>query len=104
MLNNKIVIDKPQRIEYLDSARGIASMMVVLGHFINWRLSNNFWVKVIPLTIVGGTDAVSFFFVLSGFVLSYKARVKCQNIFNKTFFSSIPRICNCRPFRFSLLP
>lgn len=85
MLNNKIVIDKPQRIEYLDSARGIASMMVVLGHFINWRLSNNFWVKVIPLTIVGGTDAVSFFFVLSGFVLSYKYLILKQELNVKIF-------------------
>ena len=72
MLNDKTNLENSNRLDYLDSARGIASMMVVLGHFVNWRLSNNLYVKIFPLSIINGADAVSFFFVLSGFVLSYK--------------------------------
>ena len=59
------------RIDYLDSVRGIAAMMVVVYHFIGWR-----WEKELSFHIsamfFNGSDAVSFFFVLSGFVLSYK--------------------------------
>jgi len=62
---------KTTRIVYLDSVRGIAALMVVFYHFIGWRwpdtLSFHLW-----SFILNGADAVSFFFVLSGFVLSYK--------------------------------
>ena len=60
-----------QRIEYLDSVRGIAAMMVVIYHFIGWRWPD--YTKYHAASMVfNGADAVSFFFVLSGFVLSYK--------------------------------
>lgn len=60
-----------QRLDYLDAARGIAALMVFFGHYLKWRLGDR---PVIQwLCILGNPhDAVSFFFVLSGFVLSYK--------------------------------
>lgn len=60
-----------KRLEYLDSVRGIAAMMVVVYHFIGWKWGDYTKYHVASL-IFNGSDAVSFFFVLSGFVLSYK--------------------------------
>ncbi|MFT4758851.1 MAG: peptidoglycan/LPS O-acetylase OafA/YrhL [Paraglaciecola sp.] len=57
-------------IHYLDSIRGIAAMMVMVFHFLNWRWVDTTQVKAITF-IFNGSNAVSFFFVLSGFVLSY---------------------------------
>ena len=59
------------RIEYLDSIRGIAALMVVVYHFIGWRWPDHTTYHAASM-IFNGADAVSFFFVLSGFVLSYK--------------------------------
>ena len=58
------------RLNYLDALRGIASLMVVVYHFIGWRWENNpefHWGAM----LFNGSDAVSFFFVLSGLVLAY---------------------------------
>ncbi len=62
---------KTTRLEYLDAVRGIAAMMVVVYHFIGWKWGDYTKYHVASL-IFNGSDAVSFFFVLSGFVLSYK--------------------------------
>ena len=61
----------PRHLNYLDSARGIAAIMVMVYHYINWKYDS---VRgMIAASIVfNGADAVSFFFVLSGFVLSYQ--------------------------------
>lgn len=59
------------RIEYLDSIRGIAAMMVVVYHFIGWKWADKIEYHMASM-IFNGADAVSFFFVLSGFVLTYK--------------------------------
>ncbi len=59
-----------QRIYYLDSIRGIAAMMVVFYHFIGWYSHESLSYKL-SVFIFNGSDAVSFFFVLSGFVLAY---------------------------------
>lgn len=62
---------KNKHLGCLDAARGIAALVVMVYHYINWRSWNHF--KSILATIIfNGIDAVSFFFVLSGFVLSYK--------------------------------
>jgi len=45
-------------------------MIVVVGHYIGWKWSDEFAFKVAAF-VFNGSDAVSFFFVLSGFVLSY---------------------------------
>jgi len=56
---------------YLDSVRGIAAMLVVFYHFIGWHWGSEPTFHLASF-IFNGADAVSFFFVLSGFVLSYK--------------------------------
>lgn len=59
------------RLEYLDSVRGIAALMVVFYHFIGWKWGEEPAYHLASM-FFNGSDAVSFFFVLSGFVLSYK--------------------------------
>lgn len=59
-----------QRFAYLDSMRGIAALMVLFGHFILWRYVDYPIAKSLYL-LFNAHDAVSFFFVLSGFVLSW---------------------------------
>lgn len=61
---------KTQRIGYLDAARGIAACMVMVYHYTGWKYPDNLWVKLSHI-VFNGSDAVSFFFVLSGFVLSF---------------------------------
>jgi peptidoglycan/LPS O-acetylase OafA/YrhL len=64
-----------KRIHYLDSARGIAAMAVVIYHccagYGDHRLFGISEQHIVSF-FLNGADAVSFFFVLSGFVLSYK--------------------------------
>ncbi len=71
------------RIHYLDSIRGIAAMMVIFYHFIGWQWSERFYIKL-SFFVFNGSDAVSFFFVLSGFVLSfsYLHQGRKMNFFN----------------------
>lgn len=45
--------------------------MVVVYHFIGWKWTDKAFYNIGSL-VFNGSDAVSFFFVLSGFVLSYK--------------------------------
>ena len=45
-------------------------MLVVVFHFISWKWNDTLQFKIAAF-IFNGTEAVSFFFVLSGFVLSY---------------------------------
>jgi peptidoglycan/LPS O-acetylase OafA/YrhL len=78
-------------LKYLDAARGIAAVMVLVYHFIGWRYHDKPEIKWAHL-IANGSDAVSFFFVLSGFVLSYKPIVYGQTI-------SVPRFYVTRIFR-----
>lgn len=63
-------VDKQNRIDYLDSARGIAAFMVMIYHFSSWKYADKTVVKWSHL-LFNGSDAVSFFFVLSGFVLAF---------------------------------
>lgn len=61
----------PRYLPYLDSARGIAALMVLFGHYTGWKFKSH---PVILATnfIFNANDAVSFFFVLSGMVLTYQ--------------------------------
>ncbi len=65
------ILKPPSHLNYLDSARGIAALLVAGGHFIPWVFGQNMTAKVLDI-LFNGVGAVSFFFVLSGFVLSYK--------------------------------
>lgn len=75
----------PEHLGYLDSVRGIAASMVVLYHYINWRYEDRLFAKVSSI-VFNGADAVSFFFVLSGFVLSYKYIVLNKPLDIKKFY------------------
>ena len=65
---------KPQRLEYLDSIRGLAALVVLLFHTLSafawprmvWRLTSFPYLNI-PFN---GTEAVEMFFVLSGFLLA----------------------------------
>jgi peptidoglycan/LPS O-acetylase OafA/YrhL len=81
---NSIEIKRPH-LGYLDSARGIAALMVLFYHFINWRYDKLLSIKLASF-IFNGRDAVSFFFVLSGFVLSYKYIVLKEPLDVRKFF------------------
>src|SRR5690349_21599193 len=70
------------RLEYLDSSRGIAAIIVLIFHtndFIFYNVldsSTRDFILTSKLqyflsTLINGVNAVSYFFVLSGFVLSY---------------------------------
>ncbi len=78
-------VNTDKHFKYLDSARGIAAMMVFASHFI----AKNFQAKMNVrwfFLVFNGNDAVSFFFVLSGFVLSYKYIVLGKPLDLKKFY------------------
>lgn len=62
--------NKTERLSYLDAARGIAALMVMAGHLINWKYPDKPIINAASV-VLNANDAVSFFFVLSGMVLSY---------------------------------
>ena len=75
--SSSATVDKPlnhaHRLDYLDAARGIAALMVFFYHYFGWRWHESHKTAVNILSLIfNGSDAVSFFFVLSGMVLSYK--------------------------------
>lgn len=64
-----------KRLEFLDSLRGFAAISVVIGHFIAaYGLPQYLeFFRTTPLSIFfHGSGAVTFFFILSGYVLSRK--------------------------------
>jgi peptidoglycan/LPS O-acetylase OafA/YrhL len=65
-------VDRPDRLEYLDSLRGIAAFLVVLHHVYQ---TAPFWPNFVRFSpfrlLLNGRSSVIFFFVLSGFVLAY---------------------------------
>jgi peptidoglycan/LPS O-acetylase OafA/YrhL len=77
------------RIEYLDSVRGLAALCTLIGHWL-FTFEDG---RAISLRtahfcnlFINGSDAVSLFFVLSGFVLSYKYfKTEDLNLNYKTF-------------------
>ncbi|MBO9701506.1 MAG: acyltransferase [Sporocytophaga sp.] len=71
MKDNLTLDHNPARLAYLDSLRGIAAYSVLVYHVIgaHWGY---FTEAHLFSMVFNGSDAVSFFFVLSGLVLSYK--------------------------------
>jgi len=76
-----------KHFKYLDSARGIAALMVFGSHFIARTFQEKMNVHYF-FFVFNGNDAVSFFFVLSGFVLSYKYIVLGKPLDVKQFYVS----------------
>jgi peptidoglycan/LPS O-acetylase OafA/YrhL len=58
---------KPELSLYLDAARFVAALVVFISHFALHRLSGGFLWQLNPF----GHEAVTVFFVLSGFVIAY---------------------------------
>lgn len=71
MKDNLTLHHDSSRLDYLDSLRGIAAYSVLVYHVVgaHWGY---FKEAHLFSMIFNGSDAVSFFFVLSGLVLSYK--------------------------------
>lgn len=97
-------IEDKDRLDYLDSIRGIAAVMVLVYHVIcsHWD-----WTKIgkIGKIFFNGSGAVAMFFVLSGLVLSLKLirnNVEISASFMNQFL--IKRILRLYPaFLFSLI-
>jgi len=87
------MIDKNERFEQLDSLRGLAALSVLFGHYLIMlpAISDSpeklWFLKYTPIHLFwAGHEAVIFFFVLSGFVLSlqfYKRKVDYRSFFIK---------------------
>jgi len=80
-------LNQDKHFNYLDSARGIAACLVALGHFVALKYDHTVTDKYYSL-LFNGDGAVSFFFVLSGFVLSYKYIILKQKLDIKKFYTS----------------
>ncbi len=94
------VPESDKHLRYLDSARGIAALMVFAMHFLD-RLFNGKPFLHYLYFVFNGKDAVSFFFVLSGFVLSYKYIVLKKPLDVKRFY--VTRIFRLFPPFFIIL-
>lgn len=75
----------PRHLPYLDTARGIAAMMVLFGHYVGWHYNDKLIVRYATYPF-NATDAVSFFFVLSGMVLTYQYLVLGNNLDIRKYF------------------
>jgi peptidoglycan/LPS O-acetylase OafA/YrhL len=62
---------------YLDAARGLAALAVVVAHFGYFRIFDDAQIARLPDF---GREAVIAFFVLSGFVIAYSARRKHRTL------------------------
>jgi peptidoglycan/LPS O-acetylase OafA/YrhL len=71
---DKLRQQNSDRFLYLDSIRGIASLSVVLCHYVAvyGKPGSSLFNNVIIQTMFDGKSAVALFFVLSGFLLSFK--------------------------------
>jgi peptidoglycan/LPS O-acetylase OafA/YrhL len=86
---------KENRIEYLDSLRGLASISVVISHFVlAYRLDLEFrLINYSPLHFFyDGFAAVTFFFVLSGYVLTLSLKNKVEIELGSFYLKRIFRI------------
>lgn len=84
-INNNVEHLKP-----LTSLRFVAAMMIVLLHcklYFNWE-----WLAYLPVTLVHG---VSFFFVLSGFILSHVYSQRANVTYGTFIWSRFARLWPC---------
>ena len=86
---------KEKRIEYLDSLRGLAAISVVISHFVlAYGLdTKSKYLNFSPFHIFyDGFAAVTFFFVLSGYVLTLSLKNKDDLILGSFYLKRIFRI------------
>ena len=86
-MSNVLIDPQEKHFRYLDSARGIAAMMVCVMHFFERKYKGQAINDYLSI-LFNGRDAVSFFFVLSGFVLSYKYLVLNKPLDLRKFFTA----------------
>jgi peptidoglycan/LPS O-acetylase OafA/YrhL len=55
-------MNKSNRIDYLDSVRGIAAMMVVVYHYIGWRWADKLSTKLLKCFLMVAMLSHSFLF------------------------------------------
>jgi peptidoglycan/LPS O-acetylase OafA/YrhL len=95
-----------ERLDYLDSSRGIAAIIVLIYHvneyIFHYILDENAhsWILTSHVgyflaIFINGTNAVSYFFVLSGFVLAYSflksgQQPKLIEFYTKRVFRILP--------------
>ena len=86
---------KENRLEYLDSVRGLASVSVVIGHFVlAYNLDLQFkFINYSPFHFFyDGSAAVTLFFVLSGYVLTLSLEKNKKPIFGAFYLKRVFRI------------
>lgn len=74
MQANKDTVDHPVRLHHLDAARGLATISVITIHFLMavYGLNETAWYFTSPFRFLWyGEAGILFFFVHSGFILSY---------------------------------
>lgn len=84
-MSTPTTVTPPRHIAYLDAARGIAALMVLFGHYVGWRYHDRTAIQYLHF-VLNESDAVSFFFVLSGMVLSYQYVVLGNSLDLRKFF------------------
>lgn len=85
-------VAKKPRIRTLDSLRGIASLSVVASHILGYHLDQH--LRPTPFYILrAGHEAVIFFFVLSGYVLTYQYSSNPAYSYPKFLLQRVIRIC-----------
>lgn len=77
------------KILALESLRGLAALIVFLGHFVQVFGGYQWFAKNKINFLLNGTASVYLFFTLSGFVLSYKFWTRYSNL--EIIFSSFYR-------------
>lgn len=70
---------QPQRLQALESLRGVASVYIFFHHFVQYEIEETY--PQIRRLFVFGQAAVMLFFLLSGFVIYYSARPDSQQVF-----------------------
>ena len=82
------------RIHYLDSSRGLAAFVVFLSHFILvfYPGINQSWISATPFRLLwDGSAAVVYFFIHSGFILSYRLEQRNFKLNKSSYFAFVWR-------------
>jgi len=98
---------KTKRLGYLDSARGLAALSVITWHFFTafYNIEGHSFVQDSPLHIFWyGPSDVTFFFIHSGFILTYTSQKFLKGIQIRDYIGYlIRRICRIYPLYIFIL-
>lgn len=82
------------RLHFLDSSRGLAALVVFISHFILFFYPglNSTWLASTPFHIFwDGSTAVIFFFIHSGFILTYRLQQRNFNLTSSSYLAFVWR-------------